>query len=150
MRRFWIGAAVVLAPMTMPASVSAATTVQKVPFDFAVTLCNGHVLELSGILLDSVTTTATPSGGLILAFHDSPQGVTAVDTATGTVFHATGLTRGVDLFSPPGGFVETFVNRFHIQATQGAESYVISETEHVTVTPNGAVAVSFDNFSATC
>ena len=39
---------------------------------------------------------------------------------------------------------------FHIQATDGAQSFIISEVFHVTVTPGGTVTVVFDNFSSTC
>jgi hypothetical protein len=143
-------AVVAIAVLTVSVSAWAATTVQKIPFNGDVELCNGDILTLSGTVLDSVTTTTTPSGGLIVAFHDNPQGISGVDTTTGTVFHATGLTREVDVFSPPGGFTTTFVNRFHIQATRGAQSFIVSETVHMTVTPDGRVTVSFDNFSATC
>jgi hypothetical protein len=86
----------------------------------------------------------------VLAFHFQPQGVTGVDLVTGTVFHATGLTRDLIVNSPAGGSTGTFVNRFHIQATRGAESYIVSELFHVTVTPDGTVTVFFDNFSSTC
>ena len=150
MRRLCMAAVVVIAALTVSATALAATTVQKIPIDIEVGLCNGDTLDLSGTLLDSVTTTATPSGGLLFAFHDNPQGIRGVDTTTGTVFHATGLTREVDVFSPRGGVTFTFVNRFHIQATRGAQSFIVSETEHVTITPSGAITVFFDKFSSTC
>lgn len=150
MRRLSMVAVVAIAALAVSATAWAATTVQKIPIDIQVGLCNGDTLDLSGTLLDSVTTTATPSGGFILAFHDNPQGISGVDTTTGTVFHATGLTREVDVLSPPGGETFTFVNRFHIQATGGAQSFIVSETEHATVTPSGTVTVFFDNFSSTC
>ena len=150
MRRLCMAAAVVMAALAVSTAASAATTVQRIPIDIEVGLCNGDTVDLSGTLLDSVVETATPSGGFVLAFHDNPQGLSGVDTTAGTVFHGTGLTRQVDVFSPAGGETFTFVNRFHIQATGGAQSFIVSETEHVTVTPSGAVTVSFDNFSATC
>jgi hypothetical protein len=150
MRRLSTALVVVVAALALSASAWAATTVQKIPFDADVVLCNGDTVHISGTLLDSATTTTTPSGGLIVAFQDNPQGISGVDTTTGTVFHATGLTREVDVTSPPGGFTTTFVNRFHIQATGGAQSFIVSETEHVTITPSGTVTVSFDNFSSTC
>ena len=150
MRRLSLAAVGVIAALTVSATAWAATTVQKIPFNGEVILCNGDTLDLSGTLLDSVTTTATPSGGLIFAFHDNPQGISGVDSTRGTVFHATGLTREVDVFSPRGGVTFTFVNRFHIQATRGAQSFIVSETEHVTITPSGALTVSFDKFSSTC
>lgn len=52
--------------------------------------------------------------------------------------------------SPAGGFTETFVNRFHIQSTRGAESFVVTQTFHITITADGTIRVEFDNFSATC
>jgi hypothetical protein len=76
--------------------------------------------------------------------------VTGVDLVTGTVFHATGLTRDLIVNSPPGGSTETFVNEFHLQATGGAESYIETELIHVTVTPDGTVTVFFDNFASAC
>jgi hypothetical protein len=136
--------------LAAPVGAQAATTVEKIPFDDVVLLCNGHVVEISGTLLSTETTTTTPSGGATIAIHFQPQGVSGVDLATGTPYRATGLTRDVMVTSPPGGFTETFVNRFHIQATRGAESFVVSETFHITVSPDGTIRVVFDNFSSTC
>lgn len=150
MKRLSMAVLVAVAALTVSATAWATTTVQKIQFNAQLIICNGDEVDLSGPVLDSVTTTQTPSGGFIFGFHDNPQGISGVDTTTGTVFHATGLTREIDVSTPPGGFTTTFVNRFHIQAEQGAESYIVSETAHLTVTPSGAVAVSFDNFSATC
>jgi hypothetical protein len=128
----------------------AATTVERQTFDATFPICNGDLIHLSGPLLVTTTTTLTPSGGLIVASHFQPQGVSGVDLSTGTVFHATGLTRDLIVFSPPGGITETFVNQFHIQATAGADSYIVTELFHITISPDGTVRSYFDNFSATC
>ena len=138
--------------MALVAAVSAqaATTVQKVPFDETLVLCNGDTVELTGTLLTITSTTSTPNGGLIAAVHFQPQHVSGVDATTGTVFRAVGLTRDVSVISPPGGYTETFVNRFHIQATGGAESFLVTELFHITVTADGTVRVTIDNFSSTC
>ena len=88
--------------------------------------------------------------GFMLGIHDNPQGVTGVDLVTGTVFHATGLTRDRFIAVPSGGFTETSVNRFHIQATTGDQSFIVSETYHITVTPDGKVTAYVDNVSSTC
>ena len=149
MRRLLVILAAVGA-LAAPLGAQAGTTVQKQTFDDTFPLCNGDPIHLSGPLLAVISETATPSGGEVLAFHFQPQGVTGVDLVTGTVFHATGLTRDLIVNSPAGGSTETFVNRFHIQATGGAESYIISELFHVTVTPAGTVTVFFDNFASTC
>jgi hypothetical protein len=141
----------VVAALCVPAAAQAATTVQKVPFEADVALCtSGDIVALSGTLLITSTTTATPSGGFVAAVHFQPQGVSGVDTTTGTMYRATGLTRDIFVSSPAGGYTETFVNRFHIQATTGAESFVVKEVFHITISPNGSVRVVFDKFSSTC
>jgi hypothetical protein len=149
MRRLLVSLGIVGA-LAAPVSSQASTTVERVTFEDTFPLCNGDPLHVSGPLLAVISETATPSGGEVVAFHFQPQGVTGVDLVTGTVFHATGLTRDLIVNSPPGGTNETFVNRFHIQATDGEESYIITELFHVTVTPDGTVAVFFDNFASTC
>ena len=149
MRRLLVILAVVGA-LAAPVSAQAATTVEQQTFDQTLPLCNGDPLHVSGPLLAVFSETATPSGGEVVAFHFQPQGVTGVDLVTGTVFHATGLTRDLIVNSPPGGSTETFVNRFHLQATGGAESYIISELFHITIAPDGTVTVVFDNFTSTC
>lgn len=149
MRRLLVTLAVVGA-LAAPVSAQAATTVEQQTFDQTLPLCNGDPLHVSGPLLAVFSETATPSGGEVVAFHFQPQGVTGVDLVTGTVFHATGLTRDLIVNSPPGGSTETFVNRFHLQATGGAESFIISELFHITIAPDGTVTVVFDNFTSTC
>jgi len=139
---------VVVAGFAAVAGAQAATTVEKQTFDATFPICNGDLIHLSGPLL--VTSTTMPSGGMLAAVHFQPQGVNGVDLSTGTIFHATGLTRDLSVSSPPGGFTETFVNQFHIQATGGAQSYIIIELFHITVSPDGTVRSVFDNFSATC
>jgi hypothetical protein len=140
----------VVAALTASVSAQAATTVQTIQFTATVTLCNGDQVNLAGPLLITTSTTTTPSGGVITAFHAQPQGVSGIDSTTGTVFRAGGLTRDLTVNSPPGGFTETFVNQFHLQATGGAQSYLVTELFHITVTPAGTVSVTFDNFSSTC
>jgi hypothetical protein len=140
----------VLLALAVPVSAPAATTVQKQTFDTTFPICNGDLVHLTGTLLVTMSDTTTPSGGEVIAVHFQPQGVTGVDLVTGTVFHATGLTRDLIVVSPSGGSTETFVNRFHIQATGGAQSFIITELFHVTVTPDGTVRVLFDNVSSTC
>jgi hypothetical protein len=149
MRRGWVILAVFVA-LTAAASAQAATTVQRSTFDATFPICNGDLIHLSGPLLITTSQTTTPSGGNVFAIHFQPQGVSGVDLTTGTVFRATGLTRDLVVQSPPGGFTETFVNQFHIQATGGAQSYLVTELFHVTVTPDNTIRVLFDHFSTTC
>ena len=102
MRRLLVILAAVGA-LAAPLGAQAGTTVQKQTFDDTFPLCNGDPIHLSGPLLAVISETATPSGGEVLAFHFQPQGVTGVDLVTGTVFHATGLTRDLIVNSPSGG-----------------------------------------------
>jgi hypothetical protein len=136
--------------LAVPASAQAGTTIERIPFEDTFALCNGNPIEISGTLLVVSSETTTPSGGEVFAIHFQPQGVSGVDLVTGTVFRAVGLTRDLIVNSPPGGTTETFVNRFHIQATRGAESYIVTELFHVTISPDGTVRVELDNFSSTC
>ena len=139
-----------VAALSVPAAAQAATTIQKVPFEGSVTLCtSGDIVELSGTLLVTSTTTATPDGGFLFADHFQPQGVSGVDTTTGTLYRASGLTR--DLFtSSKGGVTETTVNRFHIQATTGAESFIVREVFHIVFGADGTQRVFLDKFSVIC
>jgi len=140
---------VAMVGLALPVSAQAAASTEQVPFEADVLACNGDVIHLSGRLLMVFTETATPSGGFVFSSHFQPQGVKGVDLVTGTTFIATGLTRDVVVLSPPG-FTETFVNQFHIQATTGADSFIVSEVFHITVNANGDVTAFVDNFSATC
>jgi hypothetical protein len=136
--------------LAAPLAAHAATTVTTITFNDDVLLCNGDTLHVSGPVLIVQGETTTPSGGDVATFRAGPQGISAVDTTTGTVFHATGVTMDVLITSPSGGSTETFVNRFHLQATRGAQSYDISETFHVTFTPAGDMTVLVDMSSSTC
>jgi hypothetical protein len=141
---------VVVGALATAAGAQGGTTTFSFTFDTTFPLCNGDPIHLNGTVLGIISETQTPTGGVIAAFHFQPQGVTGVDLVTGTVFHATGLTRGLTVSFPPGGGTETFINQFHIQATGGAQSYLNIELFHTTLTPDGTVTVEFDNVSSTC
>jgi hypothetical protein len=136
--------------LALPVSAQAAASVEQAPFETDVLACNGDLIHLSGTLLVVFTETATPSGGFVFSAHFQPQNVKGVDLVTGTKFIATGLTREITVLSPPGGFTDTFVNQFHIQATRGEESFIVSEVLHITVNANGDLTAFVDNFRATC
>jgi hypothetical protein len=138
-----------LCAMAAPLSAEA-TTVEHVTFDDTFSLCNGHLIHISGPLLLTTTDTPIPGGGHLFAFHAQPQGVSGVDLVTGTMYRATGLTRDLIVESPSGGTTETFVNRFHIQATRGAESFIVTDLFHITITADGTVRVEIEVHSEPC
>jgi hypothetical protein len=143
---------VAVTALAAAAIAQATTTVEQSPFTADVTLCSsGNTVSISGTLLAVTSTTTTPSGGTVETIHFQPQGVSGIDTTTGTMYRAVGLTRDTTVSFPAGdGFTDTFVNRFHIQATGGGESFLVTETYHITVSPDGTVRVEFDKFESTC
>lgn len=144
------GAVVVAVALAAATSLAhaATTIVRDIPFTDDV-VC-GEPIHLEGTIMGVFTETATPSGGFIVSFHFQPQGLTGVGLVSGRTYHGTGLTREITVFSPPGGFTDTFVNRFHIVGTGGNDSIYDKTTAHVTVAPNGQITVSFDKSSSTC
>src|SRR5713226_7843670 len=149
MKRFLMLLGIVVA-LAAAVSAQAATTVQKQPFAASFTICNGDTVEVAGTLLLTQSATSTPSGGQLYAIHGQWQEVSGVDTTTGTVFRLVGTSRDMTVFLPNGGFTSTFVDRFNLQATRGAESYIVPFLNHIVVAPDGTVQVFFDKFSAPC
>jgi len=143
---------VAVAALAVAAVAQATTTIERSPFTADVTLCSsGNTVSISGTLLTVASTTTTPSGAIVETIHFEPQGISGIDTTTGTMYRAVGLTREVTVTHQGGvAFTDTFVNRFHIQATRGGESFLAITTAHVTVSPDGTVRVEFDKSDSTC
>jgi hypothetical protein len=144
------GAVVVAVALAAATSLAhaATTIVRDIPFSADV-VC-GETIHLDGTIMGVFTETATPSGGFMVSFHFQPQGLTGVGSVSGRTYHGTGLTREITVFSPPGGFTDTFVNRFHIVGTGGNDSIYTTATVHLTVSPSGEITASFENTSSTC
>src|SRR5437763_7271300 len=134
----------VLAALVLPAAARAAATTVTTPLQFDVSACNGDTIHLSGQLLSVFTTTSTPSGGVTFSTHIQPQGIRGVDLQTGATYIGTGVTRDAITVAPSGVTTISFVNRFHIQGTAGAQSFDVSETFHVTALANGAITAFVD------
>lgn len=82
--------------------------------------------------------------------HSQPQNVRGVDLVTGASYVGTGLTRDTFVALPSGGVILIFVNEFHIQATAGADSFLVNQLFHVTVTGNGTVTAVVGNVFTSC
>jgi hypothetical protein len=139
-----------MAALAVPANAQAATTVDQIPLDATIFLCDGSAVHLQGQLMITSTWTAMPSGGFVVASQFQPQGVKGVGVTTGIVYIGTGVTRDLFVVSPSGSLIETFVNEFQIQATSGAESYIVREVFHFVFGPDGTLRVVIDKFSSTC
>ncbi|MEJ2288038.1 MAG: hypothetical protein P8Y02_05210 [Deinococcales bacterium] len=141
------GLACVLAVMV---SAQAATNVEKVPFTRDETLCNGDTVHFTGTLLITTTSVENAAGGTVVGVRHQPMNARGVDQTTGTVFRGVGTGGDLTVTLPNGGSTETTVNVFHLQATQGAESFVVRAVFHITVASDGTVIVRVDRVSATC
>jgi hypothetical protein len=142
--------AAILAAFGLPAAANAATITQTTPFEGTVLACNGvDTIQLKGQLLIVFTETFNSAGGAILAIHGQPQGISGTDQNK-TKYLGTGLTLDLSVFSPTGVVNVTFIDRFHIQATTGAQSFDFSATVHITVLPDGTLTAAVGNFSGPC
>lgn len=155
MKRFLatLAIAALAAFVYVSATASAATSgkkVQKNPYEADPTLCNGDTVHLSGTLLEFLTLTRTPSGGTIIVAHSNSQGISGVDTTTGTRYRLISVTHDAGLFPPSGVSMFTYSDRVRLQATAGAESFIFIRTMHLTVTPNGRVTADITKYAATC
>lgn len=143
-------ATAVLGALVLAGAAQAAATTVTTPFQADITACNGDTIHLRGQLLTLFTATANRAGGFVFSTHSQPQGVRGVDLQTGTTYLGTGLTRDLTVLSPSGVTTLTVVNRFHLQATAGAQSFDVSETLHLTALADGTITAFVDNFSAPC
>jgi hypothetical protein len=142
--------AATVAAFGFPAAASAATITQTTPFEGTVLACNGvDTIHLKGQLLIVFTETFNSAGGAIFAIHSQPQGIRGTDQDE-TKYLGTGLTLDLSVLSPTGVVNFTFIDRFHIQATAGAQSFDFSATIHITAFPDGTVTAAVGNFSGPC
>ena len=141
---------VIIAGLAFPAATNAAATTGTVSFEASITDCNLNRIQLNGSLLIIATTTLTPSGGFASTIHSQPLNVRGVGLDTGASYIGTGLTRDTSIALPSGGLVLTFVNNVHVQGTAGADSFVVSQLLHITVTGGGTVTAFVDNSFTSC
>jgi hypothetical protein len=145
-----IALVVIVAGLALPAATNAAATTDTVSFETIITDCNLNRIQLNGSLLIIATTTLTPSGGFASTIHSQPLNIRGVGLDTGTSYIGTGLTRDTFIALPSGGLVLTFVNKFQIQGTAGADSFGVSQLLPIPVTGGGTVTAFVDNFSTSC
>jgi hypothetical protein len=140
----------VASAFAVPVSAHAGALTESVDFNSFVTDCNGDTIQLSGRLLIVQTATSTPSGGFVVSAHFQPQGISGTNLQTGATYRGTGVTRDIVVTSPAGGTTATFVNLFHVQAKAGAESYIVTQLVHLTVSATGVLTASVDKSSTNC
>jgi hypothetical protein len=139
-----LGLCVVVASLMLaPAGVAGqAVTVRQDPFSAQVTICNGDTVDLTGtlqvVLNGNAAITDTHTLNLV-----------GIDETTGTVYH--GEQSFFDIVPPDssGGGIETFMVTT-VLAAPGAPAFRVMGHFHITVLPDGAIAVIFGTDSTTC
>ena len=108
----------------------------------------GEFVQLSGPLHILFTTRIDDRGGYHSKFQNQPQGVSGIGETTGDKYQAVGETSGT--FNGKVGFEQTYVNNFKIVGQGPGNNFMIHETFHVTVNPNGTLTAFHDQLSIDC
>jgi hypothetical protein len=108
----------------------------------------GEFVHLSGPLHILFTTVIDDQGGFHSKFQNQPQGISGTGLTTGDKYQATGETSGT--FNGKVGFEQTFENNFKIVGQGPGNNFMIHETFHITVNPNGTLTVFVDKISIVC
>ena len=108
----------------------------------------GELVVLSGDLHVLLRFTVDQNGGIHVASHFQPQGISGIGQTTGDKYQGTGVTQ--DEFNAKVGMEETFINNFRIIGQGNGNNFLVHETFHVTINANGSVTAFLDNFSIDC
>ena len=108
----------------------------------------GENVALSGDLHTLFTTTFDSNGGFHAKVHFNPQGVSGIGQTTGDKYQGTGVTQSE--INGRVGYETSFVNNFRIIGQGPGNNFMIHETMHITVHPDGTVTGFVDNFSVSC
>jgi hypothetical protein len=135
-----------------PVSAAVQTNV-KVPVDIGVFIpCAadgaGEVVFLTGNLHVLLRFTMDEAGGIHVASHFQPQGISGNGQTTGDKYQGTGVTQ--DEFNARVGVEETFINNFRIVGQGPGNNFLLHENFHITFNAHGVPTASVDNFSVDC
>lgn len=108
----------------------------------------GEVVFLTGNLHVLLRFTMGQAGGIHVASHFQPQGISGDGQTTGAKYQGTGVTQ--DEFNAKVGVEETFINNFRIIGQGPGNNFLIHENFHITFNANGVPTASVDNFSVDC
>lgn len=135
-------AALAVASVAATAANAGPVTVQQDSFNAQVTICNGDTVDLTGtlqvVLNGNAAITDTHTLNLV-----------GIDETTGTVYH--GEQSYLDIYPPnsSGGGIETFMVTT-VLAAPGAPTFRVMGHFHITVLPDGTIAVIFGIDNTTC
>ncbi len=125
----------------------------KVPFAQLVLIpCVPEFVVIQGTLHILFQTTLDNNGGFHDKFHFQPLNTKGTGPVTGDTYRGVGVTQQTLNISGDGlPFEFTFVNNFRMIGTgQGAVSFHVHQTVHVTIDNNGNLTANVNNASTTC
>ena len=96
-----------------------------------------------------VTVQELDDGGFLVSRQLHTQNVSGT-SSSGVTYHGMAVTKTTDLSLPSGGGTASIIYRFQLVGTMGAPTFNVIEIGHITVTPLGDVAVSFDETRIEC
>src|SRR5947209_18075936 len=94
----------------------------------------GEVVFLTGNLHVLLRFTMDQAGGIHVASHFQPQGISGLGQTTGDKYQGTGVTQ--DEFNAKVGIEETFINNFRIIGQGNGNNFLVHETLHITINAN--------------
>jgi hypothetical protein len=148
-RAFLALIAIAAGGLVLASPAAAETTRETFGIGVTVTEC-GNTINLSGTAVLTRHVTETPSGGFLVTGHFLFREMRGSDEF-GHRYVANGLEqRSLDIITPAGGSISTFMTRLHIVGMSGAPTFHLNELIHVTVTPAGEVTAEVAKFSVEC
>lgn len=131
-----------------PASVNHDTT-----YDFPVlNTCTGEAMQVEGTGHAVIQFLQTPSGRTRLQIAEHFTNVTAIGETSGIVYTPTAQPAHFSIYFDPaqGSDTVTVTNRQLFITRSEGPNFILVEVVHVTVTPNGEVAVVHDSAWTEC
>ena len=125
----------------------------RVPSDFILFVpCAAHgageIVTFTGYFHFLTVTVIDDQGGFHSKFTNQPQGLSGTGLTTGDKYQATGQTQGT--FNGKVGFETTFIDNVRIVGQGPGNNFLIHETFHMTVNPDGTVTAFVDHVSIEC
>lgn len=108
----------------------------------------GELISLNGNLHQLVNVTTDGNGGFHVKQHFQPQGLNGLGLVTGDRYQGVGVTQtSVNVVASQ---VRTFVNNFRMIGQGSGNNFNVHQETHVTVNPDGTVAVTHGNLRTSC
>ena len=108
----------------------------------------GETVFFSGTLHGVSVTTIDDTGTFHTVLHFQPQGIHGEGLTTGDNYQWTGATQAT--YNGLVGYENTFINNYRIIGEGPNNNFLIHQTFHATVQPDGEVTIVVDHYSVEC